>query len=313
MGLLTKRETLVQNITYMAIMAAINAIFSLLAALVPALSLFLMIVLPLSSAIVFLFCKHRYYPIYAVATIIICLVITIFDMSFTIFYVVPSILTGYLFGLFIKYKLHAIWIILITSIAQGLFTALTLPLINLIFDVNVIDTFKGLLQLTNSTNTDIIVPSFLFYLALTQMVFSYIVIHSEINKFGYEINDAPLNTTAHSLILLGITAAITPFIFLLPSGAYLLLSVSLYFMFFIVGAFIIAKNRRVLIAFGASLLAFLFLFAFLYPLAPAPFGLLLVGILPALVALISLLNNLLFNKRAKDKIISTGKEEIKND
>ncbi|MFA7020089.1 MAG: hypothetical protein WC215_00805 [Bacilli bacterium] len=305
---MTKRETLVQNITYMAIMAAINAIFSLLAALVPALSLFLMIVLPLSSAVVFLFCKHKYYPIYAIATIIICLLITIFDMSFTIFYVIPSIITGYIFGLFIKYKLHAVWIILITSIAQGLFTALTLPLINVIFDVNIIDTFKGILQLTSSTNVDIIVPSFLFYLALTQMIFSYIVIHSEIHKFGYKINDHPINTTIFSYILLGTTIMIIPFIFLLPSGAYLLLSVSLYFMFFIAFTFIMQKSYKVLIAYGGSLLAFMFLFALLYPIISSPFGLLLTGLLPVLIALISLANNLLFNRQAKDKMISTGKE-----
>ena len=308
MSLLTKRETLVQNITYMAIMAAINAVFSLLAALVPALSIFLMIVLPLSSAIVFLFCKHKYFPIYAVATILICLLVTIFDMSFTIFYVIPSILTGYLFGLFIKYKLHAVWIILITSIAQGLFTALSIPFIQWIFDVNIIDTFKGLLQVTASVNIDIIVPSFLFYLALTQMVFSYIVIQSEINKFGYEINDRPLNTTLYSLILFGVIIAIIPFIFLLPSGAYLLLSISLYFMFFIVFTHILQKQYKILIAFGISLLAFMFLFAFLYPIVPTPFGLLLVGLLPALIALISLLNNVLFMRRSKDKMISTGKE-----
>ena len=164
MGLLSKRETLTQNITYMAIMAAVNAIFSLIAALVPVVSLFLMIVLPLSSAIVFLFCKHRYYVIYAFATIALCLLVTIFDMSFTIFYVLPSLITGYLFGLFIKYRLHAIWIILITSIAQGLFSALTIPLINVLFEVNVIDTFKGIMQVTASTNVDIIIPTFLFFL-----------------------------------------------------------------------------------------------------------------------------------------------------
>jgi len=229
-------------------------------------------------------------------------------MSFTIFYVIPSILTGYLFGLFIKYKLHAVWIILITSIAQGLFTALSIPLIQWIFDVNIIDTFKGLLQVTASVNIDIIVPSFLFYLALTQMIFSYIVIQSEINKFGYEINDQPLNTTMYSLILFGVIIAIIPFIFLLPSGAYLLLSISLYFMFFIVFTHILQKQYKVLIAFGISLLAFMFLFAFLYPIVPTPFGLLLVGILPALIALISLLNNVLFMRRSKDKMISTGKE-----
>ncbi|MFA5422122.1 MAG: hypothetical protein WC344_05050 [Bacilli bacterium] len=308
MSLLTKRETLVQNITYMAIMAAVNAIFSLIAALVPVISLLLMIVLPLSSAIVFLFCRHRYYVIYAVATAAICLVVTLFDVSFTVFYVLPSLLTGYLFGLLIKYKLHAIWIILITSITQGLFSALTIPLIDVLFQVDVIMTFKTILQVGTSPNINLIIPTFLFFLALVQMVFSYIVIYFEINKFGYEINDSPLNTGLYSLILLGILLLIIPLGFLLPSGAYLFLAGSFYFMFFIVFAHIASKGRKVLIALGVSLLAFMFLFAFSYPLLGDPYGLLLMGILPLLIALVSLVNKLLFMRGHKDKIKGTGKE-----
>jgi len=309
MGLLSKRETLTQNITYMAIMAAVNAIFSLIAALVPVVSLFLMIVLPLSSAIVFLFCKHRYYVIYAFATIALCLLVTIFDMSFTIFYVLPSLITGYLFGLFIKYRLHAIWIILITSIAQGLFSALTIPLINVLFEVNVIDTFKGIMQVTASTNVDIIIPTFLFFLALVQMVFSYIVVYFEINKFGYVINDEPLNTTLYSSIVIGWLVLIVPFAFFLPSGAYLLLALSFYFMFFLIFSHVAQRNKKTLIAFGVSLIVFLFFFAFLYPIVPDPLGLLLTGIYPLLVSLVCLANSLLFMLAHKDKIISTGKEK----
>ena len=309
MGLLTKRETLVQNITYMAIMAAVNAIFSLIAAFVPLASLFLMIVLPLSSAIVFLFCRHRYYIIYAFATVVLCLLVTIFDMSFTIFYVLPSVITGYLFGLLIKYKFHAVWIILLTSIAQGLFTALTIPLVNVLFEVNLIDTFKGFLQVTGSVNVDLIIPTFLFFLALVQMVFSYIVISFEINKFGFEINDQPFDTSLFSYILIGTLVLIIPMGFWLPSGAYLLLALTFFFMFFIVFANVAKKNNKVLIAYGVSLVVFLFLFAFSYPLIPSPYGLLLSGILPLLVALISLSNNVLLTLAHKDKIISTGKEK----
>ena len=309
MSLLTKRETLTQNITYMAIMAAVNAIFSLIAALLPIASLFLMIVLPLSSAIVFLFCRHRYYVIYAFATIALCLLITIFDMSFTVFYVVPSLITGYIFGLLIKYKFHAVWIILFASIAQGLFTALTIPLVNVLFEVDLILIFKGFMQVGGSPNIDLIIPTFLFFLALVQMIFSYIVVNYEITKFGYEVNDQPLNPVFYSYYLLGALALTVAFSFFLPSGAYLLLAVALYFMFFIVFSFVGSKQYKVLIASGVSLVVFMFLFAFFYPLLPAPFGLLLTGILPLLVAGISLVNNVLLTFAHKDKMERTGKEK----
>ncbi|MFA5422005.1 MAG: hypothetical protein WC344_04445, partial [Bacilli bacterium] len=61
-------------------------------------------------------------------------------------------------------------------------------------------------------------------------------------------------------------------------------------------------------ALGVSLLAFMFLFAFSYPLLGDPYGLLLMGILPLLIALVSLANKLLFMRGHKDKIKGTGKE-----
>ena len=53
----------------MALMAAINMVFSLVAMVFPFASLFLIIALPMASVLVVLTCKEKFYPIYAVATI----------------------------------------------------------------------------------------------------------------------------------------------------------------------------------------------------------------------------------------------------
>ena len=99
MALFKKRETLVQNIAYMAIMAAINVIFVLLTALLPPLMFLMVFVLPLTSAVVTLFCKKRYFPIYFIVTIGLCMLasfgIYIFD---TFFYVLPALISGFFFG-----------------------------------------------------------------------------------------------------------------------------------------------------------------------------------------------------------------------
>ena len=90
---LAKRETLIQNIAYMALMAAINVIFVLLTTLVPVLMFLIIIVLPLTSTMVTLLCKKKYFPIYAIATIALCMIVTIWKIDDTIFYVIPSIIT----------------------------------------------------------------------------------------------------------------------------------------------------------------------------------------------------------------------------
>jgi len=306
MSLLSKRESLTQNITYMSIMAAINAIFSLIATFFPLISLVVMIILPLTSAIVFLFCRHRYFIIYAIATIALCLLITIYDMSFTIFYVAPSIITGYLFGILIKHRLHAVWLILLTSIAQAAFSALAIPVINAVFGVDIIGTFKSLLQLQNSVYIDAIIPSFLFFLSLVQMVFSYIVISSEISKFGYEVDDGPIDLLVLPLVILGAIIAIIPLSFFLVGASYLMLSLALYSMVFVIFRFIAGKRRNMLIIIGISAVVSIFAFAFLFSLLPSPYALLLSGILPFVVGVIAICDNVLLMRASKDKMKGTG-------
>ena len=98
MNIFKKRETLLQNMTYMGIMAAINFIFILLSSFIPFLLFVLVFILPLASAVVTVFCKKRYYIIYFVVTGALCLLINAPD---TMFYVIPSLITGFIFGFLI--------------------------------------------------------------------------------------------------------------------------------------------------------------------------------------------------------------------
>ena len=113
MGLFSKKETLIQNMTFMGIFSAINVVISLLSTILFAvatpISILLIIVLPLTSTVVELFCKDKYYPIYLFSTIGLSLVVTMWDMQNTIFYLIPSVFTGYIFGLLTKKRISGIY------------------------------------------------------------------------------------------------------------------------------------------------------------------------------------------------------------
>ena len=99
MELFKKRETPVENITYLGIMAAINVIFVLLTNVLPVLFFLIVFVLPLTSAVVTLFCKKAYFPIYFIVTLALCFLVNLgFHIFDTFLYVFPSLITGFLFG-----------------------------------------------------------------------------------------------------------------------------------------------------------------------------------------------------------------------
>lgn len=303
MNIFSKRETLTQNITYMAIMAAINIIFSVIAAFLPILSLFLMIILPLTSTLVTLYCKNKYYLIYAVATIGLSLVATLYNMGNTILYLVPSILTGFCFGMMAKYKIPSVWYIFITSIVQCACTLATIPLINFIFSSDIILVFKTALNLAESQNIDIIVPTAVLFLSMIQMLFTYIVISLEMQKFDKGFTSTKIITFADSICsLVAIILMIICSFFYIPLS-YIFLAVSIYFSAFCFVGLIIKHYKVALILIPVSLLPAIIIFALLYNLLPNQTGLLLISVFPFFIALITFINSLLKKELSKDKLI----------
>ena len=297
-----KKETLTQNITYMALMAAINVIFVLLTAFLPYLFFLIVFVLPLTSAIVVVHCKKIYFPIYAFATIGLCMVCTLWKIEDTIFYVIPSILSGFLFGLMSEKKVPSIWIIMATTVLQIGLTYASMPLIKLITGKDIVEVFATVFLINDFKYLAYVVPSFIFFMSLTQEIITYVVIKEELAKFGVKY-DEPKALDLILFISLATSLVLTLiFAFVYGPISYLFAMFSLFFGIYSIVYLVSLNKKTIYIYLVATLFVTVFLFALLYKLPPQPLGLLFANIYLVFVAILLLLNKYLLSRNKNCKI-----------
>lgn len=300
MHLFSKKETLIQNITFMAIMAAINIVISvvstLLGAVVPVVSVIFVIALPLTSTIVTLFCKNRYYPIYAVATIGLSMVATMWNMEYTIFYVVPSIVTGFIFGLLSKKKINGVYSIAIAAFLQTGITYVLIPLLNIIYGTNFIDAAKTLFNVGPESYVNHFIPAIIFSISLIQVGLSYIVIDNEIKKTNIEPAQNIKNNWVLPLISVGFLFIALGFTFWYLSGAFVAIFISLYFTIASLIVFIKSKLIPSLVVLGGSMILSIILFAVFYPMINDPTSFVLAGLFPLTNNIITIIVSFLIKK-----------------
>ncbi len=293
-----KRETLTQNITYMGIMAAINVIFVVLTYFVPFLLFVLVFILPLSSTIVTLFCKKKYFPIYAIATIGICILATMNNFSDTLFYVIPSILSGFAFGILVEKKASSLWIILISTIITIGFGYAFIPLIKFLYGTDIVDVFAKMFNLKDFPYLNYVIPCFICFISLAQSTISYIVIKTQLPKLGYEINDniSHYSTYIGSLVFIVLDIL---FIFVYPSLSYLFAIGVLFFSIFVFIDFCEKIKKIPLILSGVSLLIGLVLYITLYKYIPTPIGMHLLDTIFVGILIIGFVDNCLLIHKSK--------------
>lgn len=302
MSTFKKKETLVQNMSYMGLMAAINIVFVLLTTLVPVLFFLIVFVLPLTSTIVALHCNKKYFPIYAFTTIGLCFLVTLWKIDDTLFYVVPSIITGLIFALMVERKISAQWIIIATSIIQVAFTYLSIPVIKGLLGRDIITDFATVFRLKDFIYLDYLAPASIFVLALIQEILSYIIINEEIKKFGFETNEASLLTFP---MIIGLaTSLLLVLIFALTYRplTYAFLLLSLYFAILLIAGLIGRKKKWIYIALIISFIITFFLFALLYKNIVVPLGLIGIDIYFLFVLIIVIIDNCLSKNNNKDTI-----------
>ena len=310
MGLFSKKETLIQNMTFMGIFSAINVVISLLSTILFAvatpISILLIIILPLTSTVVELFCKDKYYPIYLFSTIGLSLVVTMWDMQNTIFYLIPSVFTGYIFGLLTKKRISGIYSIIISASIHTLLTYSFLPLLNLIYDVNFIDTLKALLGFASIEKIDYIIPSLIFFISLIQIFLSFIIVNDEIKKI-YPINESIVVNEFVLVICSLITIILSiVFVFIYLPISFLLLIISLYFT---IGDMYFGFKKSIkmtLINLCASIVLFIVLFAVFYTRITEPYNFMLLGIFMLINNIISIVVSFLIKKYSTIKIKKQG-------
>ena len=283
-----KKETLIRTICFMSFFVAINVVCSFLTTVLPLLSIVLIIFLPLTSAIVEVMCKDRWFPIYALATIGLSIVVSLSLIDFTIFYIVPSIFTGYIFGLFSKRNLPNMFAIFFAAIIQTALSFAFIPLLQLITGSNLIDVFVKILKISDRFWFDSVILLIFFLVALIQVILSFIVVQNELNKFGQK-SECKYNqerVAAYSTIASALLSAIFSF-FYMPI-CYLFIGIAYYFAVFVVIFQVQAKNKICLIADGVSLLIGIVLYSALNQFIKDEVEFALFAITPGLISIVSI-------------------------
>ena len=301
MSIFKKRETPIQNIAYMSIMAAINVIFVLLSNILPILLFLLIFLLPLTSAIVTVYCKKRYYPIYFIVTLALCILVsfgfTIFD---TLIYMFPALLTGFVFGLCFERDVPAILIIAGNSILQFLLSILTFYVLGyIVSNLNMMNVLISAFGLSEFAFKETFTLLFLYIISLIQITLSYIFIKLELKRFNVIINlksKYRFMLYIATLVLCGL-AIISYFYFPVWTMAFVVMQLPIYIYEFATLAY--SRKLFALISSGAVHLAFIFIFPFSYKYLVAPNHLLLLIVLFGLITIIDVLHNYCFAKNNK--------------
>ena len=294
MVLLQKKTTLVHHITYMGIMTAINLIFIVLATYLPFLMFIPIIFLPFASAIVSYYCLKRYYIIYAVASIGLCM---IFNISDTIFYVVPAVITGFVIGWMLDKKVNPFWMILASTIIEAALTFAFIPLINLLSNVDIVNTFISAFKLDGFAYKVELTYLFIFFISLIQCGLTHFVLLSDAKKIGIDVN---ITVDSYAPYIIGLEfALILTFVFALfyLPLALIFLAISLYFAIFLLIDILTSKKIVIYVVLVILLLGAFFSFALFYTKLVVPFGVILFALFPFAVLLVSFMNNYLLKAK----------------
>ena len=304
MGLFKKRESITQNISYLALMAAINVIFVLLTAIFQPLMFIMIFILPLTSAVVTLFCKKQYFPIYFIVTVALCLLITSWASIFdTFFYVIPSMISGFAFGFMIEKNVNALFIISISTVIQYLLTFLTFIILDSILpDINFIDILLRMFGLSEFAFKDYFIHVFLYLLSIIQTILTYIVIKSEIVKLGFEVNVELHHKWIASVanIFCCIIALIMVFIY--GPLTYVFLFIALNFWMYQVIELLMSHNKVTIVLTVISILIGFVFFVGFYKLIKKPLSIILLATSNVMISILYFANYLFVKKTNSTKI-----------
>ena len=284
MEVFNKKETLIRTISFMAFFVAINVMCSFLTTVLPLLSVVMIIFLPLTSAMVEVMCKDRWFPIYAFSTIGLSIVVSLQSIDFTLFYIIPSIFTGYIFGLFSKRNLPGMFSIFVASIIQMVLSIASIYILEVATGIDIFDIIAKILRISDRFWFNLLILVGFFFVGLVQTFLSYIVVKNELSKFGNNPSEINNNSLVPEIATLVSLAVSTLFSFFYLSVSILFYAFAIYFFIFVIIEHVKAKQKMSLIIDGIILLLAIFFYAGLNNLISNDFHILLLFFAPLLIS-----------------------------
>ncbi len=278
-------------------MISLNLVLIFLITYLPFLYLIIPFILILPSALLASVIKKRYYLIYFFIALLLSFLISYKDITFSLIYFLPSLISGFIYGLFLDKKYDRYLLILISSLINFLLEYLINYLLYLLLDFNLFNEIKTLLNLIDNQTFSILFPSLILLYSFISNFISFISVSYFINRFNLKyINDNKLDSffdLINSLFFI----LIIIFSFFNLTISYIFLILSTYI--FIINLIKIYQKKNytyflINIAFiFINLILVIILFAFISILN----SILLLSISPLLNSILNLIMKLLFYKR----------------
>ena len=297
MKLLTYKKNLKESIPIISLMISLNLVLIFLITYLPFLYLIIPFILILPSALLASVIKKRYYLIYFFIALLLSFLISYKDITFSLIYFLPSLISGFIYGLFLDKKYDRYLLILISSLINFLLEYLINYLLYLLLDFNLFNEIKTLLNLIDNQTFSILFPSLILLYSFISNFISFISVSYFINRFNLKyINDNKLDSffdLINSLFFI----LIIIFSFFNLTISYIFLILSTYI--FIINLIKIYQKKNytyflINIAFiFINLILVIILFAFISILN----SILLLSISPLLNSILNLIMKLLFYKR----------------
>ena len=213
------------NIKFLALSGILTSITIILFALglfIPFLTIITILGIPFAACLMELKTDIKYSLIYIISTILIT---TLINFHESLFVIIPSLITGLLFGIFIKRETHCLIYLLITSIISMILQCASIFLINAIYNINFLESLSTFFSIDLETITDTYFTLF-FLVGLIQNILIFFLLEKELPKFNFNTKDDyslfyPLLIISFICALLGLILNKT-----IPCIAYLMTSIS---------------------------------------------------------------------------------------
>lgn len=287
----------------MALLSAVDAVFALLGAFFPMSSLFLMVVVPLTSAIAAFLLPLRYLPLFVLIAFSVCLGSSFWDFQNTIFYIFPSLVIGALFGFFTVKRVPEDCGLFLLSLCECLLFGIALLLIYAIYGISMEEVLLALFHLTKNEYLSHVFPLFCLVYSYAQMAVTYLFMRLFLERLGFE--KQPLETPrwvgfafGGTFLLLGLLTFVYPLVgyFFLGATSYWIVETSIRSLPY--------ARKGIYVLLGLGLFGGLLLFALLFSSCPGDTGLGLIVLPMAVILLCNSLSRPLLEKKSDNKMKS---------
>lgn len=204
MNLISRTRT--HQLVYVAIMTGLTIVLSILTNFIPFMSLFLIVFLPFVAALVAIVTDLKFFPIYALSSILLSVVVDAQNFLNIIFYLLPALVSGLVIGVTYRLKLNGIYILLAITLINLLANYAIIPVLDHLYQINFIQYALGLVGLGSHPLANAVFMMFLFILGIIQASLTYMVIRDELHLIKGEIFE---NYDKISLIVLALISLVS--------------------------------------------------------------------------------------------------------